>query len=224
VYTRWPVFDPAGELVRYGWRIAQVEFEFKDRKIWKDSVFCLTLKHHHGTADLGDDSSHELPSWGIDAHWQELMKRAKAGFDAQCTARPSDDTLNWREWFLDQRDQAEADRLRFQDGFAATSVHGKGWLAALDSVEEAWQLPIALAGYRGMFPQEPPDPNQVLTAELLMDPRFLLYPIYEGTLGSMEDRLLQAYFRLRPERDEPLIHWMADYASLISSIRNYTGD
>jgi hypothetical protein len=212
IYSRWPFFGRDGNIVRYHWEVRLVEFSILDRQPAKGDKLRVTVDAVRGFLELGEASDDELIIYGRDDHWQQLFDAARAGFNAKCTDQPSPETMSWWRWFQGQRKLAEADTTRHGASFFDTSVRGRGWLAALDAVSEAWQLPIAVQAYSGMFPQVPPDPDCELD------------PGYTGTTGSMEARLLEAYYEWRPARQALLEKWMADYVVLLSNSRNYTGD
>jgi hypothetical protein len=225
VYSHWPIIGDDGQIDEYSVRVTQVEFRLL--RPTRDKGAKLVVKTAHSRYRSGNATEAPTLSWyRLDDHWRNLITTAQDSFYAHCSAGLPPDVEQWRTWFLGQREQAEVWRDYFR-----SQITGRGWLAALDSVKEAWQLPIALGEYRRLFPEVPPDPDAELSPELLRQPRpdsltaLAVMPRYEGTTGSMEGRLLEAYYRLRPEgRRTELERWMADYGALISNLRNYTGD
>ncbi len=224
IYTRWPVFDNGGQLTHYGWEVRQVEFNVLDRQPALGDKLRLTVSRMRGVTDPGQGESHELYQMGLDDLWRQLVTKAKAGFDAHCSAQLDTDTEQWRVWFLNQRAQARADRDSYNGFHARMKLSGgPGWLAALDSAEEAWQLELALSAYSSLFPQVAP--NVDLLSDPNMDDRWVIRdPGYGGSSGDMEARLLAAYLEFRPERHTQLMAWMDTYVQLASRARNYTGD
>jgi hypothetical protein len=203
LYARTTTFNLYGNPSGFRTEIICLEFAILDHNPARDNVIKVQI-----AAQLNVEGEPSLS--GLDDIWKKLIISARAGFEDHCLPVPPA-TEEWRKFFLEQRDKADAERNKY---IAAIGQYVSGpsfhrdirdmtWQQALDLVQEPWQLQLII--------------------EVHCNARFDETPNRYDSTGTRVRRMLEMY-DCTPERRAQLDQMIADYVEPADELWNYTGD
>lgn len=201
LYSREMLFANSGEPC--GWRVelVRVELSILDRDPAKDDMLKVAVVN----TTFSSEEPAKVPELSLDhldEVWRGLIGDAIDGFEEHCQP-VSQKVEAWRQFFLDQREKAEADRRRYSDSFAER-VKALDWQEALWQVEEPWQLAAVVGAHARKS-------------------EFYDSPGYSGATGTRVRNML-ALQVCDDARREQLQKMVADYVEHGDSLWDYTGD
>jgi hypothetical protein len=197
IYARETEFDNSGKPLGFRTELVRVEFSILDRDPAKDDMLRVQLFQQISWSNepyISDD---------LDPVWVALIERARAGFEHWC--KPVQPKVEeWRQFFVGQREKAEADRRDYSGASFADRVEKADWQEALRAVKEPWQLAVVASrhGRRAEFSSDGG-----------------VYTIPYETVPEMIRR-----HDCSEERRAELMQMIADYVAPSDNLWNYRGD
>lgn len=250
VYSRYPVFsDRTGQVINYRVKVVLVEFQLLTKQPDRGETLRYkvdTLHYSSGeTISLyGRDNAWQLLVNVAKSGFERSC-------NAEASARK---LASWSNWFFDQKARFDKGYHQFNTAcrgigwLQALDNVKEAWQlpialrayssmfpevppfdAVFDASDERQPEEIALHPVeRSMLKQGRREELLKLMAEgdiyRSRHATHLIMPCYEGSSGSMEGALMDAYLQRRPHRREQFEQWMTDYVYMTDGFRNYTGD